>query len=222
VDPLAEKSPNVSSYVYCFDNPVKYEDPNGEIPFPVYDKFRGESFRIDSYFGPRNTGLSYASKYHKGLDINFGSGNFDYGAPVLTTHDGKVTSVEKLDGENGRNVTVVSTDGKFRTRYLHLKQINVKDGQSVSEGDQVGEIGGSRNGEEIGGQVHLHYQIDKYNPETKKWEPYNPTEGKENKKENVVDPQKWITNNQKTKHNKPNIFRRILDSGIKNVPKQNK
>jgi hypothetical protein len=29
VDPLAEKYPNVSSYVYCVNNPVKYIDPDG-------------------------------------------------------------------------------------------------------------------------------------------------------------------------------------------------
>ena len=29
VDPLAEKYPNVSSYVYCLDNPVKFVDPDG-------------------------------------------------------------------------------------------------------------------------------------------------------------------------------------------------
>ena len=29
VDPLAEKHPNISSYVYCADNPVKYVDPDG-------------------------------------------------------------------------------------------------------------------------------------------------------------------------------------------------
>jgi len=29
VDPLAEKYPNMSSYVYCANNPVKYVDPDG-------------------------------------------------------------------------------------------------------------------------------------------------------------------------------------------------
>ena len=29
VDPLAEKYPNISSYVYCADNPVKFIDPDG-------------------------------------------------------------------------------------------------------------------------------------------------------------------------------------------------
>jgi RHS repeat-associated protein len=32
VDPLAEKYPNISSYVYCLDNPVKYVDPDGRKP----------------------------------------------------------------------------------------------------------------------------------------------------------------------------------------------
>lgn len=33
VDPLAEKYPNVSSYVNCLDNPVKYVDPDGRFAF---------------------------------------------------------------------------------------------------------------------------------------------------------------------------------------------
>ncbi len=32
VDPLAHKYPNVSSYVYCMGNPVKYVDPDGKKP----------------------------------------------------------------------------------------------------------------------------------------------------------------------------------------------
>lgn len=79
-------------------------------------------------------------------------------------------------------VTVTSPDGKFRTRYLHLSAINVEDGQEITEATQVGEIGGSRKGKEFGGQVHLHYQIEKVNEETGEFEPYNPTEGKEKKK----------------------------------------
>jgi RHS repeat-associated protein len=35
VDPLAHKYPNVSSYVYCMANPVKYVDPDGRVIVPV-------------------------------------------------------------------------------------------------------------------------------------------------------------------------------------------
>ena len=31
VDPLAEKAPGISPYMYCRDNPVRYVDPDGRI-----------------------------------------------------------------------------------------------------------------------------------------------------------------------------------------------
>jgi len=154
-----------------------------------------------------------------------GGGSTDYGARVLTTHDGKVTYVnDDTKGKAGRNVNVTSPDGKFRTRYFHLKDINVKEGQEIKEGSEIGEIGGSGKGSEFGWGVHLHYQIEKYNSETGEWTPYNPTEGKEKSQSNVVDPQKWINSNRKPVQtlNKPSFFKRLLDSTIKNKPKQNK
>jgi len=39
VDPLAEKYPNISSYVYCADNPVKFIDPNGKEIFFFIERF---------------------------------------------------------------------------------------------------------------------------------------------------------------------------------------
>jgi murein DD-endopeptidase MepM/ murein hydrolase activator NlpD len=184
----------MDAYGYCYQNPIMLVDPDGRIPFPVNATFKNEPFRIDSWFGPRNTGLSYASKFHKGLDFNFGGGRYDYGAPVLSTHQGIATVKEDLSGNAGRMVIVTSPDGSFRTRYLHLKTTNVVDGQEINEAQVIGEIGGSRAGKEFGGQVHLHYDIQKYNSETKTWDAYNPTEGKANTKNNVVDPQTWITN----------------------------
>ncbi|MCK9311587.1 MAG: hypothetical protein M0P26_04825, partial [Bacteroidales bacterium] len=37
-DPLGEKYPGVSSYVYCYDNPVKFVDPNGSEIINGLDK----------------------------------------------------------------------------------------------------------------------------------------------------------------------------------------
>jgi RHS repeat-associated protein len=39
VDPMSDKYPSLSPYVYCADNPVKLVDPNGEEINPIYDRF---------------------------------------------------------------------------------------------------------------------------------------------------------------------------------------
>ena len=39
VDPMIDKYPNVSPYNYCFWNPVKQVDPDGNIPLPSWKEF---------------------------------------------------------------------------------------------------------------------------------------------------------------------------------------
>jgi RHS repeat-associated protein len=46
-DPLAEKYPNVSSYVYCLNNPVKLIDPNGKEIFFFKERFNAVSGNIE-------------------------------------------------------------------------------------------------------------------------------------------------------------------------------
>ena len=58
VDPLASKMPGWSLYAAMADNPIMMIDLDGQIPWPVNTKYKKESFRVNSWFGARNTGLS--------------------------------------------------------------------------------------------------------------------------------------------------------------------
>ncbi|WP_438711311.1 M23 family metallopeptidase [Aquimarina muelleri] len=164
-------------------------------PWPVKEFYNGHKRRLGSGYGPRNVkNRPEASKFHRGLDINFGGGYDDYGAPVISTHDGIIVEAkDTTTGSGGRTITVQSKDGNFQTRYNHLSEISVELNQEVNKGQTLGKLGASAWGKEKGSDSHLHYAIKKKNAQGKMdW--YNPTDGKENKEENMVDPQTWIQN----------------------------
>jgi RHS repeat-associated protein len=195
MDPLAHKYPGWSPYNYTLQNPVNYIDPDGmrSIPLkPTYKKWQLRK-RIDSSFGKRNTRLQGASKNHQGVDLNYsGGGNTDIGAPVLATHDGTAIVKNNTKGGQGRSVTIVSPDKKFKTKYFHLSEVTVEDGTFVTESDMLGKLGGSAFGEENKWKAHLHYEIHVLNEKTGKYEAIDPSQGKGRDMENLIDPQKWI------------------------------
>ncbi|MBL7559914.1 peptidoglycan DD-metalloendopeptidase family protein [Olleya sp. YSTF-M6] len=161
---------------------------NNEGGWPVREFHNGHKRRFGSPFGPRN------GHNHNGIDINFGSGYDDYGALVIATHDGIVIQAQENDDKKqraGRRVTIQSKDGTFQTKYFHLSVFLVDIGDKIKKGQVIGEIGASAKAKENGTDCHLHYEILKKNS-AGKMEHYDPTEGKANTGENIVDPQTWI------------------------------
>jgi len=93
VDPIAERMPWNSPYVYCSNNPVNKIDPDGRLEWPVNKTYNGNGRRHENnWHASRPHG-----RLHKGVDVNHtGGGNTDQGAPIVATHNGTVTRVGQL------------------------------------------------------------------------------------------------------------------------------
>ncbi|GHA41280.1 peptidase M23 [Amylibacter ulvae] len=106
------------------------------------------SFRYTSGFGYRSDPKTGGRRLHKGRDM---AG--PRGTPIVSTADGVVTFAGRQSGY-GNLVKVRHSQG-FETFYAHLNAIRVKNGQRVSRGDRIGDMGNT--GRSTG--VHLHYEI---------------------------------------------------------------
>ncbi len=162
VDPLAEKYTSVSPYGYCANNPVNFIDPDGRREWPVNPTYNGYGRRHENNFGV----VRPNGRTHKGVDINHtGGGNTDKGAPIIATHDGTITRVVTIgsgDKDSGGNrVQITSSDGSVSTYYMHLDAVNegIQTGTVVSEGQQIGTMGGSGKGKSDAYTSHLHYEL---------------------------------------------------------------
>ncbi|MDD6553473.1 MAG: glucosaminidase domain-containing protein [Prevotellaceae bacterium] len=129
-------------------------------------------YRISTLFGETD-GLHL--KGHKGLDIAAGGNH----PPAFATEDnGKVIKADGSGQKNGGmgNYVIVEynrADGsKFRCTYMHLQSVNVKSGDTVNAGQQVGIVGST--GRSTGS--HLHFQTDYYNLSTQKWSHFDPAQ----------------------------------------------
>ena len=122
--------------------------PSTEAPPPVTsgDFIKPVDDKVTSPFGMRAMGD------HKGID--FGS---RMGTPVKAATAGTVIKANTGDnGGYGNLVTIKSQDGT-ETRYAHLSNIGVKEGQQVKAGDIIGNSGNT--GRSTG--PHLHFEIIK-------------------------------------------------------------
>jgi murein DD-endopeptidase MepM/ murein hydrolase activator NlpD len=100
------------------------------------------AFRFTSGFGMR------WGRMHNGADFAA-----SHGTPIYATADGVVTHAGWLSGY-GRLVKIQHEFG-IETRYAHMSRIRVKEGQRVSRGDRIGDMGNS--GRSTG--THLHYEV---------------------------------------------------------------
>lgn len=98
-------------------------------------------FRYDPYTGDRSM--------HRGLDIATQAGT-----TVVSPGDGQVISTE-YNSYYGK-VILIDHGNSVVTRYAHLSEISVREGDKVVRGQKIGAVGNS--GRSTG--PHLHYEIE--------------------------------------------------------------
>lgn len=99
-------------------------------------------YRFTSGFGPRN------GRMHNGADFAGPSGT-----PIVSTADGVVVFAGRQSGYG--NLVEVRHAFGMTTRYAHLSRIRVSEGERVSRGERIGDMGNT--GRSTG--THLHYEV---------------------------------------------------------------
>ena len=137
----------------------RFEDPTGQISY--YDE-KGDAIRkaflkAPFHFDPRVTSRFSHSRYHPILKTRRPHLGVDYraptGTPVLASASGAVTFRGRKGGY-GLLVKIRHPNG-YVTSYAHLSRIDVKRGQKVSQGDQIGRVGATG----LATGPHLDYRI---------------------------------------------------------------
>lgn len=108
----------------------------------------GVEYRETSGYGQRIDPFTGRKTFHAGLDM----GAFER-APVVTTSPGVVSFAGVRSGYG--NVVEIDHGHGFKTRYGHLKDIQVVKGERVAIGQRVGSMGST--GRSTG--THLHYEV---------------------------------------------------------------
>lgn len=108
----------------------------------------GIAGRISSAYGWRTDPIKGRSKFHGGIDLAA-----RYGTQVPAAAEGTVVTADE-QGSYGLTVVIRHPNG-FESRYAHLSSLDVKTGDAVAQGQQVGRVGST--GRSTG--PHLHFEV---------------------------------------------------------------
>lgn len=139
------KISNIGQGGYGIVNPPKSYPFGYETFWPV--PFEG----VTSPFGMRYHPILHRKILHTGVDLRCD------GAVVSAFAPGTVIYAGVLSGYG--NIVIIDHGNGYQTRYAHLESMSVDEGDSVTEGEQIGVSGESGN---VTGP-HLHFEIRKNN-----------------------------------------------------------
>lgn len=132
------------SFTELKDLAVEKQDELRHIP-----AIRPVAGHLISGFGYRSNPFHGGSEFHKGLDFRC-----PMGTPIYAVGDGKVITAGSP--ESGYGIQIEIDHGyTFVTKYAHLSQMLVAEGDSVKRGQLIGKVGST--GYSTG--PHLHYEV---------------------------------------------------------------
>lgn len=117
---------------------------------PITNK---ELSRLASGFGMRIDPIYKVRRMHTGVDFSA-----TRGTPVYATGDGVIKNVATNYGGYGKEVLIDHGYG-YVTRYAHLSDFNVSEGQKIKRGECIGYVGSTGKST----APHLHYEVLKDN-----------------------------------------------------------
>ncbi|MFS4493841.1 peptidoglycan DD-metalloendopeptidase family protein [Maribacter sp. 2308TA10-17] len=130
-----------------------------EVPTFKSPLKQGDIIRISSGFGPAESPFTNTIENHTGIDLVG-----QVGKEVRASYTG-VVKVSSNDNTKGNHILIEHENG-YSTKYLHLKDRLVVEGDKVDVGETIGHLGNT--GKSTG--PHLHFEILKsgkaINPES--------------------------------------------------------
>ena len=110
-------------------------------------------FPVTSPFGWRVHPISGAWKFHAGVDLGYG-----YGEYVGAVFDGQVIIADNLGDGYGNQVLLYHGAIDAYTRYAHCSTLHVAAGQFVKAGQVIAQVGDT--GYATGPHLHLEYIVN--------------------------------------------------------------
>jgi murein DD-endopeptidase MepM/ murein hydrolase activator NlpD len=107
-----------------------------------------KNFLMESGYGERLHPVLGVMRLHTGIDLVAKEG-----VPVVSTQDGVVIKAQLADAWG--NIIVIQHDGAYSTSYSHLKSMNVKEGDKVQKGQEIGLVGHTG----LSTKDHLHFEL---------------------------------------------------------------
>jgi len=106
------------------------------------------NFSLKSGYGERLHPVLGVMRLHTGIDLVAKEG-----VPVVSTQDGVIVKAQSADAWG--NIIVIQHDGTYSTSYSHLKSMNVKEGDKVQMGQEIGLVGHTG----LSAIDHLHFEL---------------------------------------------------------------